>query len=251
MQKQEIIVIGDVHGEHRWKDIVEEHPGGRFVFLGDYCDPYDKNVPDNEVVENLKQIIQFKKEHFDNVTLLLGNHDVQYIYDKIPVCSRFMVYSMGEINAMFKNNISLFKKIYCFKNLLFTHAGVTEEWFCTAFPCGERKNIASVIDKSSREKQLFSCGVARGGRELYGGIFWADRHEFVNPLNGWIQVVGHSRVTDILLRRTAESTAIFFCDCLQHSKYMIIGQNEDIANFYAAQIGVEDKALLCSVRLKD
>lgn len=55
--KQEIIVIGDVHREHRWKDIVEKHPGGRFVFLGDYCDPYDKNVPDNEVVENLKQIM--------------------------------------------------------------------------------------------------------------------------------------------------------------------------------------------------
>lgn len=247
MQKQEIIVIGDVHGERRWKDIVEKHSGGRFVFLGDYCDPYDKALPDNDVVENLKQIIEFKKEHPHSVTLLLGNHDVQYIYDRAPACSRFMVNSMDKINAIFKENVALFKQVYSSGGLLFTHAGVTEEWFQTAFPGCDGNDVVEMINKCRDRKALFACGIARWGDELYGGIFWADRREFENPLNGWTQVVGHSRVHDVLFKRTNEKTAIFFCDCLQHGKYMIIEHNGDVANFYVTQIGVEEKALLYSV----
>ncbi len=229
MQKQKIIVIGDVHGERCWKDIVKKHPGGRFVFLGDYCDPYDKELSDNDVVENLKQIIEFKKEHLDNVTLLLGNHDVQYIYDRVPVCSRFMVYSICEINALFKKNISLFVKIYSFKNLLFTHAGVTEKWYNTAFPCQDSKDVAETINQSHNKKSLFACGIARGGRERYGGIFWADKKEMVEPLKGYVHIVGHSRVFDIESLCTDNGTSVLFCDALWNSKYLII---EIVGNSY-------------------
>ena len=33
------IVIGDVHGSTYWKEAVNENPGCRYIFLGDYIDP--------------------------------------------------------------------------------------------------------------------------------------------------------------------------------------------------------------------
>jgi len=38
------IAIGDIHGLTNWKDIVNDpkNEGCRFVFLGDYMDPYGK-----------------------------------------------------------------------------------------------------------------------------------------------------------------------------------------------------------------
>ena len=37
-----IVVIGDVHGLTTWKDVVKNHRGSQFVFLGDYYDPYEE-----------------------------------------------------------------------------------------------------------------------------------------------------------------------------------------------------------------
>lgn len=244
MQKQEIIVIGDVHGEQEWKEIIKSHPNGKFIFLGDYCDPHNEKLSYNDVIENLKEIIQFKKEHSDCVTLLLGNHDIQYIYDESCKCSRYMQYVSYEIGTIFKENISLFEKVYHFKRILFTHAGVTEEWFKTTFPERNRKCIVEAINDCYDNKRLFACGIARWGRELYGGIYWADKREFEHPLNGWIQIVGHNRVQDILLKQTNEKTAIIFCDCLLHKKYLTIIQEENSLHFYIAQIGRNEKSLL-------
>ena len=64
-----IVVIGDVHGLTKWKDIVKTHRGSQFVFLGDYCDPYEDIEPD-ELIKNLRSIIQFKNRHPDDVILL-------------------------------------------------------------------------------------------------------------------------------------------------------------------------------------
>ena len=36
------ILIGDIHGRTQWKKIVEkEKDADKFIFLGDYFDPYD------------------------------------------------------------------------------------------------------------------------------------------------------------------------------------------------------------------
>ena len=72
------IVLGDIHGSTYWKTVVEENPACRYIFLGDYLDPYEK-IPRNQLINNLKKIIQLKKERNDDVILLLGNHDMHYI----------------------------------------------------------------------------------------------------------------------------------------------------------------------------
>lgn len=244
MQKQKIIIIGDVHGEQVWKRIVAKHPQDKFIFLGDYCDPYNQKFAEEDIVENLKQIIEFKKEAPDNVVLLLGNHDIQYIYDEAEFCSRYMHSTANEIGTLFKENISLFQKIHNIENILFTHAGVTEEWFKTNFPNVNYKDVVSAINESCDKKSLFACGIARWGKELYGGIFWADKREFENPLYGWIQVVGHSRVPDILLKQTAIQRVIFFCDCLMNAKYLSIEKENGNFKFYVQKVGTNKSSLI-------
>ena len=249
MQKQEIIVIGDIHGESCWKEIVERHPGEKYIFLGDYCDPYNHDLFEDEVLNNLSQIIKFKQEHSDNVILLLGNHDMQYIDDTAELCSRYMVRINNEIEELFKENKDSFQKIHAEGNLLFTHAGISQNWFQTNFANMDKGDILEIINSHDNAGVLHHCGKARGGHMPYGGIFWADKNEMCNPLNGFIQIVGHTRVPDISLKCIDENTAIFFCDCLRFGKYLTIEQENDSLYFYEAQLKDYKKTLLHTLQL--
>lgn len=249
MQKQEIIVIGDIHGESCWKEIVEKHTGGKYIFLGDYCDPYNQDLFEDDVLNNLSQIIRFKQEHRDNVILLLGNHDVQYIDDTAELCSRYMVRINDEIEELFKENKDSFQKIYADSNLLFTHAGISQNWFNANFASTDKELFLEAINNPDNACVLNHCGKARGGRMPYGGIFWADKSEMRPPLNGYIQIVGHSRVPEIIFKKINDDTAIFFCDCLAMGKYLTIEQENDSLHFYESQLKDDKMTMLHTLQL--
>lgn len=249
MQKQEIIVIGDIHGECTWKDIVEKHTGCKYIFLGDYCDPYNQDLFEDDVLNNLSQIIRFKQEHRDNVILLLGNHDMQYIDNTAELCSRYMVRINNEIEELFKENKDSFQKIHSEGDLLFTHAGISQNWFNTNFANMDKGDILEIINYPDNAGVLHHCGKARGGRALHGGIFWADKHELTEPLTDYIQIVGHSRVPEIIFKKINEKTAIFFCDCLAMGKYLTIEQKNGSLYFYEAQLEDDKMTLLHTLQL--
>lgn len=139
-----MIVIGDIHGKQIWKDVVEMHPDCKYIFLGDYCDPYD-NIHEDDVIANLQSIINFKKQNITNVILLLGNHDIQYIYEEAEYCTRRMKKEEHNIRNLFKTNILLFDWGYMQNNILFTHAGISQGWFRFSFPDKEENNILEFI----------------------------------------------------------------------------------------------------------
>lgn len=63
-----------------WRSAVQKYPDLPTIFLGDYLDPYtyyDGILP-SEALEEFNDILHFKKQNSDRVTLLLGNHDVHY-----------------------------------------------------------------------------------------------------------------------------------------------------------------------------
>lgn len=68
-----IRVIGDLHGRDWWKRKVETGDSDLNIFLGDYVDSY--TVSDEQIINNLLDIIEFKKSYEDKVILLLGNHE--------------------------------------------------------------------------------------------------------------------------------------------------------------------------------
>lgn len=73
---ERIIIVPDVHCRDFYKPVLKMKDV-KIVFLGDYLDPYQyENLSFEKGLENLEEIIQFKKNNPDNVTLLLGNHKI-------------------------------------------------------------------------------------------------------------------------------------------------------------------------------
>jgi hypothetical protein len=223
MKKQPTVIIGDVHGSTYRQVAVKENPNCRYIFLGDYLDPYE-DIDNNTLLENLRNIIRFKQEHPDEVVLLLGNHDLHYFVEESELCTRFNYALAPEISEIFRTNYHLFKFAHQIDNCLFTHAGVIHSWFVDDFKGDLTKNIADQLNNPTPEqlKPLFQCGFFRGGEvNKVGGIFWADIHELLDPLQGYTQIVGHNRVDDIR-DFTDNGGRIIFCDCLYNKQFLKI-----------------------------
>ena len=70
-----VIIIGDVHGNPLWKNIVDSnHDADLFVFVGDYVSTHE-NYSAKEQLDNLEEILNFKENNPDKVVLLRGNHE--------------------------------------------------------------------------------------------------------------------------------------------------------------------------------
>ena len=119
------ITIGDLHGRDTWKSINPDDYD-KIIFIGDYLDSFD--ILPVIILHNLKEIIEFKKQYPDKVVLLLGNHDVSYIFNHSGT-SGFQKGMLWDYQHLFKSNIDLFKIAYEYKNVLWTHAGVSQGWF--------------------------------------------------------------------------------------------------------------------------
>jgi len=66
-----IISVGDLHGNNIWKTIDPELYD-KIIFVGDYTDSF--HLTDSAILDNLLDLIEFKKSYPDKVFLLLGNH---------------------------------------------------------------------------------------------------------------------------------------------------------------------------------
>lgn len=68
---RKLIIIPDVHGRDFWRKAAEDNPDAEFIFLGDYLDPYDfEAISEEEAFHGLEDILRFKEENPDRVTLL-------------------------------------------------------------------------------------------------------------------------------------------------------------------------------------
>ena len=129
-----IAIIPDVHGRQFWK-IVREHKDefDKIVFLGDYVSPYPtEGITNDEAIEVLKEVVEFKKENPDKVVLLLGNHDGSYLNTETCECRTDHV-NWSWLNGFYMENVKLFD--LCWetkvgeKRYFFSHSGVRKGWF--------------------------------------------------------------------------------------------------------------------------
>lgn len=204
-----ILCLGDSHGRSTWqKHAKEVKEYDKIIFLGDYVDSFDKT--DQEIIDNLKDILQFKKENIDKAELLLGNHDLMYMFlptNKLWRCSGFRQSYSSEIHYLFNENKKLFKASYQINNWFFSHAGLTR-LFLKNLRNKIPDNFLSLNDNNYSEyintifesspNYLSDISYYRGGNRPWGGPFWADIREFSNqsilPLNC---VMGHQPVKNI------------------------------------------------------
>lgn len=228
-----ILSIGDIHGSTAWKSMGDignllNSKGAipefdMYIFLGDYTDHWD--IPNTQIFENLKEIVEFKKIYPNNVVLLLGNHDLQYwfSYDRHG-CTGFKSVMYFDLNEFFRMNRNLFQIAYSFKRgkeiYLWTHAGIHKGWWEYSFKGGRIDDISSQLNQAFEkyDNSLFDVGYSRGGSANVGGPFWADKSETWNkPLENVHQIIGHTRVDSITKKEINRYTSITYIDCLENS----------------------------------
>ncbi len=224
-----IVAIGDIHGKSVWMQAINENKDvDQYIFLGDYVDSRSMAISDAAIFENLLTIIKVKKLLGERLILLLGNHDLQYIYYPEYPCSGFRPASQPMLTRLFHDNEHLFQVAYQHKNYLFTHAGVSNKWFAAHKKSLQKiglaqdlSNIGGVLNQVNQSKKrdiLHEVSDLRGGWSEAGGITWADMQETMpDPLPGFHQVVGHSRVKEIIKAdhsKQIPGTSITYIDCL-------------------------------------
>ena len=209
---QDILVVPDTHARPFWKTVLKSDLP--VVFLGDHLDPYEK-ISFDIIISELKEIMDFAKEKPDDVTLLLGDHEGQYV-GLSTSWARFDLKHAEEIYNLLKENESLFTGAFIYNDALFTHAGVTKNWLDNN---KLEENFETIKDYINRhitfsnellipdyrnsgfsQSCIWDIGASRGGYALYGGPFWADVSEFwygTPAFNGQInQIFAHSQLKD-------------------------------------------------------
>jgi len=222
-----ILSIGDIHGMNTWKkfgDIPQlityvgfQPDYDYYVFVGDYVDSFKLTNPD--ILNNLKDIIEFKNNYPENVILLWGNHDIQYLtsYSEHG-CSGFRSEAYYDLHELFKLNKNKFQLAFQVNNYIWTHAGIHRGWYSYSFPYTS-VNIADDLNQAFEENNssIFDVGHMRGGWKDSGGPLWADKKETWDKLlKGYHQIVGHTKVKEITHRKIDENTSITYIDCIEH-----------------------------------
>jgi len=220
------IFIGDLHGRELWK-IIDPKEHDKIVFLGDYVDSFD--LTDRTIVNNLLDIIEFKKSYTDKVVLLWGNHDIQYFDFNNGNCSGYRPTCAAALRTIFNSNAELFQVAYECKDVLATHAGICEGWYEYSYKTHVEKrypeeySISEILNDAFKGKNesLLEIGKKRGGWHHVGGPFWADSRDLNKlPDFGYKQVVGHNQMEKITERNDGN---IVFVDCnWNHEEFLLV-----------------------------
>lgn len=201
-----IIIIPDIHGRDFWRRAVAQRKEeDMVVFLGDYLDPYENEwIYWSDAYKGLLDIIALKREHTEKVVLLLGNHDLHYLFPNLRG-SRYNEYQAEKIRETFEDNMDCFQMAAeCMideRRYLFTHAGVNKAWvqkYADVFGPLDKltaDTFNSLLFKDAFVEALGDVSFLRWGSAPAGSMVWADVEEFEwseARLPDVIQVFGHT-----------------------------------------------------------
>lgn len=224
--RMKILAIGDLHGKKVWKTIPIINYD-RVIFLGDYVD--GRGISDDQMIENLEQIMALKRAEPGRITLLLGNHDIQYLDYPRAVTADINDKLQPELSRLYGDQSALFEIATQVGRHLFTHAGISQgyfEWLKFRLEdtpvWNENLPVSELINNifhSDHRPLLLVNSTRRGGFYPYGGPVWADNTETMRKfLPGYHHVVGHNRVGDITTYKHQDPSAegsITYIDVLE------------------------------------
>lgn len=188
-------------------------------------------MTDEMVYANLAEIIEFKKNNPGKTELLLGNHDLHYLFFPKFRCIGFRPEAQPALTALYLENKELFAAAFQHGNHLWTHAGVTNGWLSYNLGALEQygfsgKNFSGTFNAmlwTDSNEILHQVGKYRGGTYWYGGITWADKRETQeDPLKDFVQYVGHSPVSEpTRMNMPGMKATVYYLDCLRSTDKMI------------------------------
>ena len=160
-----ILIIPDIHGRTFWKECIKCCEYDEIIFLGDYLDPYSfEGISKQEALDNFKEILKFKSDNYDKVTLLLGNHDMEYISYNLPR-DRYDSKNGKEIRQLFLDNIDMFNLVtYRYiknKFISFSHSVICQCWINDIKNIDNKINSMNIIDFITYLNALVKSGDER------------------------------------------------------------------------------------------
>jgi hypothetical protein len=221
------IYIGDIHGRSIWKEIVAAHPDAdNIVFIGDYFDSYD-DISTDDQIENLKNILEFKKSFKGQVHLLIGNHDHHYLPSVgYTGTSGYQSFRANDIGELFNTNMDSFSMSVLIGNVLCSHAGISPI-FLKNNGWVENDDIVSFLNDLLRYKprKLIFNGSDFYGDDIYQTPIWIRPKSFMlsNYLDTciaekYIQIVGHTNQDTINISSCGR---FYFIDTLPLGEYLV------------------------------
>ena len=239
-----VLCLPDTHGKHEIiLSYIEKFENGdydKLICLGDLTDSWDRTNED--ILRCWKLMLDCKETHGDKVELLLGNHEVSYMFIG-QQCSGYRPDLAVTLNPLLIANRKLLKIAYQYGNNLFTHAGVQRHWLNKHqeyidkladkydWPKDELgTTLNNLLEVKEGVDMLCEVGVKRGGiRGDYGGPIWCDRVEMESygPIKGYNQVVGHTpqKYLDKIVRfeggKHYNNTSVTFCDILDKTDQIL------------------------------
>ena len=201
-----IIIIPDIHGRDFWRwTVAQRKEEDTLIFLGDYLDPYENEwIYWSDAYKGLLDIIALKRENPEKVVLLLGNHDLHYLFPNLRG-SRYNEYQAEKIRKTFEDNMDCFQMAAECKiderRYLLTHAGVNKAWvqkYADVFGPVDKltaDTFNSLMFKDAFVEALGDVSFLRWGSAPAGSMVWADVEEFEwseARLPDVIQVFGHT-----------------------------------------------------------
>lgn len=239
-----LLLIPDVHGRHFWKEPVKEAIKSKdvhIIFLGDYVDSF--NVEGYKILQNLRDIIAFKKKFPNKVTLLLGNHDYAYIHNFFQITG-FNSAMMYDYKKLFEKYKDLFQLAWGYQGThrytLVTHAGLTQGFYDILLKKAKNKKehihlfLSDLVnDKYSsiykipihdflnyfkdQTDIMWNVSHYRGGAHQYGSFIWADKRELdAYNIKGIDQIIGHTNLSNITIKKIDEDT-LYFIDASNYN----------------------------------
>jgi len=217
---KKIVVLGDIHGNKVWKDIIAKEQPDQVIFLGDYVSTHE-NVSDEEQVENLKEILRYKDELPETI-LLRGNHDLQHLGYYWAECSGYFPGVAMEMSRLKDEFLAKTQWIHVMGNILFSHAGISKVWL--------EENFLTLDDINML-----------GPTELFGFTSSNPSDQFgdspeqpptwIRPMAlmkvmipDYIQVVGHTPVEHCFNVKDEVDIPydLWLCDALDQGEYLLI-----------------------------
>lgn len=217
-----VISIGDIHGRTIWKRIVENHLDvDKIIFIGDYLDTHEDISP-VEQLRNLEDIIEFKNQHRDKVTLLIGNHDFHYWPGVTEHYSGYNYHMRPSFEQVFKQNRDCFQMCDLIDHVLYTHAGVTKTWVKAVGIEGLsiKQGINDLFDYQPRKFYFYPYDSSDTGNNIHQSPIWVRPESLYKDKIKVMQVVGHTQVSKISHPPKSERRGFYVIDCLAQRQYL-------------------------------
>lgn len=129
-----VLVIPDVHGSQYWKVNIQQYFNtcDICIFLGDFINSFNENERGVYANNNLKEIIQLKKNNSEKVILLIGNHDLAHCHfnhANNPHISGYEYNSSMMFSETLRENKDCFQVAVKIDDWVFSHAGFSKTWY--------------------------------------------------------------------------------------------------------------------------